>query len=204
MLLHRIQQHFVDGADLQYQCAQAVSPAVEAAVSALLAGLTGGGKVLALGSGVSAALAQSFAAQLVGRFERERPELAALALGTNPAFTTGAVLGNEMIAWPVVRQLRALGQPGDVLLVIAAAAPSADVLAAVAAAHEREMVVVALTGARPSDLPDALKDTDVLVTVPAERPARVHEAHLVVLHAICDAIDVQLLGDDTEAEIIGP
>lgn len=204
MLLHRIQQHFVDGADLQYQCAQAVGPALEAAVGALLAGLTGGGKVLVWGSGVSAALAQSFVAQLVGRFERDRPELAALALGTNPAITTGALPGTEATAWPMVRQLRALGLPGDVLLVIAVSPPAADALAAIAAAHEREMVVVALTGARPGDLPDALKDTDVLVAMPTERPARVHEAHLVALHAICDAIDVQLLGEDTETEIIEP
>ncbi|MCX7663125.1 MAG: SIS domain-containing protein [Tepidimonas fonticaldi] len=202
MLLHRIQQHFVDGADLQYQCAQAVGPALEAAVGAMLSGLTGGGKVLVWGSGVSAALAQSFVAQLVGRFERERPELAALALGINPAITTGALPGLDAATWPMVRQLRALGLPGDVLLLMAAAPPGADALAAIAAAHEREMVVVALTGARPGDLPDVLKDTDVLVALPTERPARVHEAQLVALHAICDAIDVQLLGEDTETEII--
>ncbi|MEW6694831.1 MAG: hypothetical protein AB1371_07785 [Pseudomonadota bacterium] len=103
----------------------------------------------------------------------------------------------------VVRQLRALGVPGDVLVVIAAA-PTADALALIAAAHEREMVVVALTGARPGELPDVLKDTDVLVTVPTERPARVHEAHLVALHALCDAIDVQLLGEETETENLEP
>lgn len=204
MLVHRIQQHFVDGADLQYQCAQAVGTALEAAVGVLLSGLTAGGKVLVWGSGVSAALAQAFVAQLVGRFERERPELAALALGTNPAITTVAAAGGEAASWPWLRQLRALGLPGDVLVVLAAGAPGADALAAIATAHEREMAVVAFTGARPGDVLDALKDTDVLVAVPTERPARVVEAHLVALHAVCDALDIQLLGDDAETEIIEP
>ncbi|TSE30017.1 Phosphoheptose isomerase [Tepidimonas thermarum] len=201
MLLHRIQQHFVDGADLQYQCAQAVGPALEAAAAALLAGLTGGGKALVWGAGVSAVLAQAFVAQWVGRFERERPELPALALGGHPL--AGVTAGVDGAGPAVVRQLRALGVPGDVLVVIAAA-PTADALALIAAAHEREMVVVALTGARPGELPDVLKDTDVLVTVPTERPARVYEAHLVALHALCDAIDVQLLGEETETENLEP
>lgn len=204
MLLHKIQRYFVDGADLQYQYAQVLGPALEAAVGALLAGLTGGGKVLVWGSGVSAALAQAFVAQLVGRFERERPELAALALGTNPAITTGALPGPDTANGPTVRQLRALGLPGDVLLMITAAPHSTEALAVIAAAHEREMVVVALTDARPGDLSDALQDGDVLVAVPTERPARVHEAHLVALHAICAAIDMQLLGEDAETEMIEP
>ncbi|MDM7455779.1 MAG: SIS domain-containing protein [Tepidimonas sp.] len=203
MLVHRIQQHFVDGADLQYQCAQSVGPGLEAAAGAMLSGLTGGGKILVWGSGVSAAFAQLVVALLVGRFERERPELAALALGTLPAVNTGASTGLDPVTWSVVRQLRSLGLPGDVLLLIVAGPPGPDAMAAIAAAHEREMVVVALTGARPGELPDVLKNTDVLVTLPTERPARVREAQLVALHAMCDAIDVQLLGEDTE-ELIEP
>ncbi|WP_334134782.1 SIS domain-containing protein [Tepidimonas sp.] len=203
MLLHRIQQHFVDGADLQFQCAQAVGPALEAAVGVVLAGLTGGGKVLAWGSGVSAALAQSFVAQLVGRFERDRPELAALALGANAAIVTSA-LGTEAAAEPMVRQLRALGMPGDVLVLICAGVPGPDALAAVAAAHEREMTVVALTGTRAGELLALLRESDVLVSVPTERAARVHEAQLVALHALCDALDVQLLGDELETENLEP
>jgi D-sedoheptulose 7-phosphate isomerase len=204
MLLHRIQQHLVDGADLQYQCAQAVGPALEAAVGALLASLTAGGKVLVWGTGVSAALAQSFVAQMVGRFERERPELAALALGVDAALATSAPIGAPSGAWPMVRQLRALGLPGDTLLVISAVPDAPDALAAIEAAHEREMTVVLLASARPGVLADVLRPTDVLVAVPTERPARVHEAHLVALHAIGDAIDVQLLGEETEAEILEP
>lgn len=189
MLTPRIQQHFVDGADLQYQCAQALGAQLEAAAGVLLHGLTSGGKVLVWGGGVAAALAQAFVAQLVGRFERERPELAALALGTAAAPADAA-------AWPTVRQLRALGLPGDVLVLLSAGVPAADALALLEAAHEREMAVVALTGARPGELPDALRDGDVWVAVPTERPARVLEAQLVALHALCDALDAQLLGDE--------
>ncbi|MDW8337485.1 MAG: SIS domain-containing protein [Tepidimonas sp.] len=196
MLMPRIQQHFVGGADLQYQCAQALGPALEAAAATLLQGLTSGGKVLVWGSGAAAALAQAFVAQLVGRFERERPELAALALGTNPVLASTSPTLAEAAAWPTLRQLRALGLPGDVLVLLGAGQPGPDALALVQAAHEREMAVVALTGARAGELPDTLRDADVWVAVPTERPARVLEAQLVALHALCDALDAQLLGDD--------
>ncbi len=200
MLLQRIQQHFIDSADLKYQCAQSVAPQVESAVGAVLAALTGGGKVLACGSGVSAGLVQAFVASLVGRFERDRPELAAFALGSNAAVVTG--LYNTFEARAVFgRQVRALGLPGDVLLVATTQTQSADILGAVEAAHDRDMVVVALCGAKPGPLGPLLKDTDVLINVPSERLSRIHELHLMVLHCVCDGLDVQLLGDDSETEI---
>ncbi len=200
MLLQRIQQHFIDSADLKYQCAQTMAPAVEAAVNAVLACVTSGGKVLACGSGPSAALAQAFAAAFIGRFERDRPELAALSLGANAAVLTGlfnAFEGRAVFA----RQVRALGQPGDVLLAVTAQSQAPEILSAVEAAHERDMVVVLLVGARSGALGQALKDTDVLVSAPAERWPRIHEAHQLALHCICDGVDVQLLGDDTDQEI---
>lgn len=200
MLLQRIQQHFIDSADLKYQCAQTMAPAVEAAVGAVLAALTGGGKVLACGSGMSAGLVQAFVASLVGRFERDRPELGAFALGSNAAALTG--LYNAYDARAVFgRQVRALGQPGDVLLLVTTQPQSPDILGAVEAAHERDMVVVALCGAKPGPLNPLLKDTDVLVSVPSERLPRVHEAHQLALHCICDGVDVQLLGEDTDPEM---
>lgn len=200
MLLQRIQQHFIDSADLKYQCAQSVAPQVEAAVGALMAALTGGGKVLACGNGASAGLAQALVASLVGRFERDRPELAAFALGSNAAVVTG--LYNTFEARAVFgRQVRALGLPGDVLLVVTTQPQSPDVLGAVEAAHDRDMVVVALCGAKPGQLGPMLKDTDVLISVPSERLSRVHEVHQLVLHCLCDGLDVQLLGDDSETEM---
>lgn len=200
MLLQRIQQQFIDSADLKYQCAQAIAPAVEAGGGAVLAALTGGGKVLACGSGVSAGLVQAFVASFVGRFERDRPELAAFALGSNAAALTGLYNAFESRA-VFGRQVRALGQPGDVLLVVTTQPQSPEILGAVEAAHERDMVVLALCGAKPGSLLQLLKDTDVLVSVPSEKLPRIHEAHQMALHCICDGVDVQLLGDDTEPEM---
>ncbi len=201
MVLQRIQQQFIDSADLQYQCAQSLAPAVEAAVGAILAAVTGGGKVLACGNGASAGLVQAFASAFVGRFERERPELAALALDGNATLFTG--LYNAFDARSVyARQVRALGQPGDTLLVVTSLSQAPEILGAVEAAHEREMTVVALCGVRAGALGQALDDTDVLVCAPTERASRMHEVHQVVLHCLCDGVDAQLLGDDESEELV--
>lgn len=193
MLLQRIQQQFIDSADLKYQCAQAIAPSVENAIQAVLASVTGGGKVLACGNGASAAAAQHFAASFIGRYERERPELAALSLSADAAVLSG--LANDFDARAVyARQVRALGHGGDVLLALSTTGNSANMLAAVEAAHERDMTVVALTGARGGRLAQMLRDTDVHVCVPHELPARILEVHHLVLHCICDGVDAQLLG----------
>jgi D-sedoheptulose 7-phosphate isomerase len=199
MLLQRIQQHFIDSADLKYQCAQTVAPQVEDGVAALMACLTGGGKVLACGSGASAGPVQSFVAALVGLFERERPELAALALSAHAAVLTG--LYNQFDPAALYgRQVRALGLPGDVLLVAATQAQAPDVLGAIEAAHDRDMVVIALCAAPLGPWEQCLKDTDILIGVPTERLPRVHELHQLILHCMCDGLDAQLLGEDAEIE----
>jgi D-sedoheptulose 7-phosphate isomerase len=193
MLLQRIQEQFIDSADLKYQCAQSLAPVVEAATTAVLASVTGGGKVLSCGNGPSAAASQQFAASFVGRFDRERPELAAFSLTADAAVLTGIAhdFDNRAI---FARQVRALGQAGDVLLVLSINGQTPNVLAAVEAAHERDMTVVALTGARGGALALLLRDTDVHVCVPHEVPARILEVHHMVLHCICDGVDAQLLG----------
>jgi D-sedoheptulose 7-phosphate isomerase len=194
MLEQRIQQHFIDSADLKYQAAQVLSGPIAAAVQAILACVTSGGKVLACGNGGSAADAQHFAAEFVGRFERERPELAAVALTTDSSIITA--IGNDYDFSVIFsRQVRALGQPGDVLLAISTSGNSANVLAAIEAAHAREMVVVGLSGRNGGKMAQALRDTDVHICVPSERTARIQEVHLLVLHCLCDAVDAQLLGD---------
>ena len=193
MLLQRIQQQFIDSADLKYQCAQSLAPVVEAATTAVLASVTGGGKVLSCGNGASAAAAQHFAASFIGRHERERPELAAFSLSADAAVLTG--LANDFDVRAVfARQVRALGQAGDVLLVLSTSGNSPNVVAAVEAAHERDMTVVALTGARGGRLAQQLRDTDVHICVPHDVPARILEVHHLVLHCICDGVDAQLLG----------
>ncbi|MBV8619924.1 MAG: SIS domain-containing protein [Curvibacter sp.] len=193
MLEQRIQQHFIDSADLKYQSAQVLGGAIAAAVQALMACVTSGCKVLVCGNGASVALAQHFAATFVGPFERERPELAALALSTDGA--AGSAQGELEPRQVFARQVRALGLAGDVLLTLSADGQSPSVLAAIEAAHGRDMTVVALTGRGGGPVGAKLRETDVHVCVPHERLARVQEVHILVLHCICDGVDAQLLGE---------
>lgn len=194
MLEQRIQQHFIDSADLKYHAAALLSKPIADAVQALLACVTSGGKVLSCGNGGSAADAQHFSAEFVGRFERERPELAAIALTTDTSALTA--IGNDYgFNFIFSRQVRALGQPGDVLLAISTSGNSANVLTAIEAAHEREMVVIGLSGHGGGKMAQALRDTDVHICVPHDRTARIQEVHLLTLHCLCDAVDALLLGD---------
>ncbi len=199
MLEQRIQQHFIDSADLKYQAAQVLSKPIAAAVAAILASVTSGGKVLACGNGGSAADAQHFAAEFVGRFERERPELGAIALTTDSSIIT-AIANDYSYDHIFSKQVRALGQPGDVLLAITTSGNSSNVLAAIQAAHEREMTVVALTGKGGGKMGQALRETDVHICVPHDRTARIQEVHLLTIHCICDGVDTQLLGDQESSE----
>ena len=194
MLEQRIEQQFIDSADLKYQSAQTLSKPIAAAVWALLMCVTGGGKVMACGNGGSAADAQHFAAEFVGRFERERPELGAIALSTDSSILT-AIANDYHFDQIFSKQVRALGQPGDVLLAISTSGNSRNVLAAIEAAHERDLIVVALTGKGGGKIAQVLRETDVHVCVPHERTARIQEVHLLVLHCLCDGVDSQLLGE---------
>lgn len=187
MLDLRIQQHFIDSADLHYQLAESLAKPVDAAVQAVLACVTGGGKLFALGQGAGALQAQYLVHLLVGGFERERPGLPALAL---PLGGVGATEPDSL-----ARQIQALGHTGDVLLIVADAEPDAGTRATLEAAHEREMSVIALTGAATPEWSRRLRETDVHVPVAHERLARVREVHHLVLHCLCDAIDTQLLGE---------
>ncbi|RKR28317.1 D-sedoheptulose 7-phosphate isomerase [Acidovorax sp. 93] len=195
MLEQRIQQHFIDSADLKYQAAQVLSHPIAAAVQAVLACVTSGGKVLACGNGPSAAEAQQFAAFCVAGFERDRPELAALALTGDSTLLTAAAGGPYDAAQQFARQVRALGQAGDVLLVLSVTGNDANLLAAAEAAHERDMTVVVLTGRTGGKLAALLRETDVLISVPHDRAARVREVHALVLHCLSDGVDAQLLGE---------
>jgi len=165
----------------------------------VLASVTSGGKVLACGNGGSAADAQHFAAEFVGRFERERPELGAIALTTDTSILT-AIANDYSYEQIFAKQVRALGQSGDVLLAITTSGSSPNVLAAIEAAHERDMTVVALTGKGGGKMGQALRETDVHICVPHDRTARIQEVHLLTIHCICDGVDTQLLGDQEGME----
>jgi D-sedoheptulose 7-phosphate isomerase len=197
MLEQRIQQHFFDSADLKYAAAEVLAKPIADAVGTLMGCITSGGKVLVCGNGGSAADAQHFAAEFVGRFERERPGLAAIALTTDSSILTA--VGNDYDFNAIFsKQVQAIGSPGDVLLAITTSGNSANVLAAVDAAHAKEMSVIALTGRDGGKMRKLLLETDVHICVPHERTARIQEVHLLVVHCLCDAVDLQLLGSEAQ------
>ena len=193
-LAERIAAHFADSAQLKLAAAKSLAGPITTAVEAMCACLRAGGKVLACGNGGSAADAQHFAAELVNRFERERPPLAAISLAADSSNLTSIAndYGYEQV---FEKQVRALGRKGDVLLAISTSGNSASVVAAMRAARELGLVTVALTGRGGGKMGAALGAGDVQVCVPHERTMRIQEVHLLVLHCLCDGIDARLFGD---------
>jgi D-sedoheptulose 7-phosphate isomerase len=193
--IKRIRAHFADSAQLKQSSAEELAPGIARAAGLLTDCLFGDGKILACGNGGSAADAQHFAAELVGRFERERPELPAISLATDTSLLT-AVANDYAFEQVFARQVRALGARGDVLLALSTSGNSPNVIAAVEAAHERDMRVVGLTGKGGGRMGELLKPEDVHLCVPHARTMRIQEVHLLMIHCLCDAIDATLLGDD--------
>ena len=195
----RTSQQFIDSADLKYQWAQTLARPIDEATQALLACITGGGKLMVCGNGASGALAQYLVALLVGGLERARPELPALALGADAATLTAVARRGEY-ADVFAAQVRALGNPGDALLLLSTNGNTVNLVRAAQAAHERDMCVIALSGRGGGELGRMLRDTDVHVCVPHERTPRIHEAHQLVLHCLSDGLDLQLLGHEESSE----
>jgi D-sedoheptulose 7-phosphate isomerase len=194
MLEQRIQQQFFDSADLRYQTAESLARPIADAAQALIGCITAGGKLLVGGLGGGTALAQYFSAAFVDRFERDRPGLAALALAADGVLL-GALATRDAVDQVFAKQVQALGQSGDVLVLVDATGQGGALEAGIEAAHARDMSVLLLGGRGALALRDRLGETDVLVAVPHDRPARVIEMHLLVLHCLCDAVDLQLLGE---------
>lgn len=193
-LQSRISQHFHDSAELKIQAVEVLAGPIQRAAERMVHCLMNEGKVLACGNGGSAADAQHFSAELLNRFEMERPGLAAMALTTD-ASTITSIANDYAFVQVFSKQIRALGHAQDVLLAISTSGNSGNVLAAVDAAHAKDMTVVALTGRDGGRMREALGETDVHVCVPHERTARIQEVHLLVIHCLCEAVDLQLLGE---------
>jgi D-sedoheptulose 7-phosphate isomerase len=192
-LAELIAAHFADSAELKRRAAQPLAAPIAGAVEAMSASLRAGGKVLACGNGGSAADAQHFAAELVNRFERERPPLAAISLAADSSNLT-SIANDYSYDQVFEKQLRALGRAGDVLLAISTSGNSSSVVNAVRAARELGLRTVALTGRGGGKTGAALGADDVHICVPHERTMRIQEVHLLVLHCLCDGIDHQLFG----------
>lgn len=191
--LERIREHFAESIATKQAAQQALLAPVAAATTLMGATLQGGGRILACGNGGSAGDAQHFSAELLNRFEMERPGLPALALTTDSSTLT-AIANDYSYEQIFSKQVLALGQRGDCLLAISTSGNSPNVVAAIRAAHERDLRVVALTGRDGGAMGRMLRESDVEIRVPSARTARVQEVHLLVIHCLCDGIDQLLFG----------
>jgi D-sedoheptulose 7-phosphate isomerase len=187
----RMAENFAESANLKIAATKPLAEPVVRAGLLLAACLRAGGKVLACGNGGSAADAQHFAAELVNRFEMERPPLAGLALTTDTSNLT-SIANDYAYAQIFSKQLRALGRRGDVLIALSTSGNSGNVIEAIHAAHDMDIPVIALTGNGGGKMNALLRAEDVHVCVPHKKTARIQEVHLLVLHCLCDAIDFQL------------
>ncbi len=191
-LSQRIRAHFEESIQAKQQAVEVLAEPTAEAALLLINCLMNDGKILICGNGGSAGDAQHFAAEMTGRFEQERMELAAIALTTDTSALTA--IGNDYGFDHIFsKQVRALGRTGDVLVGISTSGNSSNVIEAIKAAHEREMSVIALTGRDGGKIAALLKDNDILLNVPHPRTARIQENHIVLIHALCDCIDTMLL-----------
>lgn len=193
MSVERIRQLFAESMETKARAADLLPDTILVAGQRMVECLLNGGKILTCGNGGSAGDAQHFSSELLNRFERERPALPAMALTTDSSTLTSIANDysyNEIFS----KQIRALGNQGDVLLAISTSGNSGNVIQAIQAAHDREMIVIAMTGREGGEMANLYSNGDVEIRVPAHSTARIQEVHLLVIHSLCDYIDEQLFG----------
>lgn len=188
----RASEHFLESIAVKQEAEKILPTAVARGVVAMTECLRAGGKIMACGNGGSAADAQHFAAELIGRFERERAELAAIALTTDTSILT-AIANDYSYDEIFSKQVRGLGKPGDILLGISTSGNSKNVVKAIEAAKKMGIKVIALTGNGGGRITDLLDQEDIHLCAPSNRTARIQETHLVLLHGLCDGVDHLLL-----------
>lgn len=194
-LVQRMQEHFSESISAKQVALEMLTPLMADAAGKIVQTLVADGKLLLCGNGGSAADAQHFAAEMVGRFERERPGLAAVALSTDTSVMT-AISNDYDYDLIFSKQVHALGRAGDILVAISTSGNSANIIAAIHAAHDRGMHVIALTGKDGGQIGELLTGDDVHLCVPVQRTCRIQEVHVTIIHALCDAVDYMLLGGD--------
>jgi D-sedoheptulose 7-phosphate isomerase len=191
----RVKQLFNASIETKIRSLELLTEPVIHAAEAMVKSLLADGKILACGNGGSAGDSQHFSAEMLNRFERERPPLPAIALTTDTSTLTSIANDysyNEVFS----KQVRALGRAGDVLLAISTSGNSPNVIEAIKVAQQRGLIVVALTGKNGGAMRELLRDTDVEICVPSNVTARIQEVHLLVIHCLCDLIDSQLFGGE--------
>lgn len=189
----RVSQLFQQSIATKQKAGEQLAPAITQGARLMIDCLLGNGKIMSCGNGGSAGDSQHFSAEMLNRFEMERPGLPAIALTTDSSTLTS--IANDYAFEEIFsKQVKALGQPGDVLLAISTSGNSGNVVEAIRAAHDKNLRVVALTGRNGGAMAEMLSDEDVEVRVPAESTARIQEVHLLVIHCLCDLIDRELLG----------
>ncbi len=189
--LDRIQSHFLDSITTKQQAVEVLVDPIHDAGELMVQALIAGKKILCCGNGGSAGDAQHFSAELLNRFEQERPPLPAIAITTDTSTLTA--IGNDYDFNEIFsKQVLALGQEGDILLAISTSGNSANVMKAISAAHERSMNIVVMSGKDGGEIAGLLGDKDIEIRVPSNRTARIQEVHLLIIHCLCDLIDSTL------------
>jgi D-sedoheptulose 7-phosphate isomerase len=190
----RVRALFRESAELKQRSGEQLAPDIVEAARRIGEALLGGHKVLACGNGGSAGDAQHFVGELVNRFEIERPPLPAIALGTNPVAVT-ATANDYSFEDVYAKEIQALGNAGDILLVISTSGQSANIIRAAEAGIERGLQMVVLTGSDGGELADmARDDEDLVLRVDARSTARIQEVHILILHSLCTLVDQELFG----------
>lgn len=193
--VQRVKKNFSESIQIKTEAAELLAPVIAAAADAMTACLLAEHKILSCGNGGSAADAQHFSSEMLNRFEMERPGLPAIALTTDTSTIT-SIANDYQYAEIFSKQIRALGQAGDILLAFSTSGESHNIIHAIDAAHDRDMSVVALTGREGGQIADLMKQNDFELRVPSWSTARIQEVHIMIIHSLCDLIDRHLLGQE--------
>lgn len=189
----RVKDIFLESIEVKKKSVDILAPLIADAAKAIIDALLNENKIMACGNGGSAADAQHFSAEMLNRFEMERPGLPAIALTTDSSTLT-SIANDYQYAEIYSKQIRALGMKGDILIVISTSGKSQNIIHAIDASHDRNMRVIALTGQDGGQIPDLLNKDDIEIRIPAWSTARIQEVHIMIIHSLCDLIDLQLIG----------